>query len=90
MASQRAATPSSLAAAAELTASEQKSLQTVQEQLRAATAAYTAEHPELLKIVSDFTRAIVTAKPQQPLEFAREYFAAAAAAAAGSAGESAK
>ena len=44
----------------------------------AETAAYLSAHPELARLVADFTAAALAAKPDDPLGFAKNYFEAVA------------
>jgi hypothetical protein len=43
-------------------------------QQREEVREYIRKHPELRQIVQDLIKAVVTAKPEKPLDFARDYF----------------
>jgi hypothetical protein len=43
-------------------------------QQRDEVRAYIQKHPELRQIIQDLIKAVVTSKPERPLDFARDYF----------------
>jgi hypothetical protein len=44
-------------------------------QQREEVRQYIRKHPELRQMIQDLITAVVTSKPEKPLEFARDYFA---------------
>lgn len=47
----------------------------VQAELKSAHREYVARHPELRSILNDFVSAVLTEKPADVVEFARQHFA---------------
>jgi hypothetical protein len=69
-----AASKAATAAAQRLTAQEHIAVDDAAAATADETAAYLAEHPELLAIVQAFTKAALDAKPGDVLQFAKDYF----------------
>lgn len=59
---------------ARLSSAESKALSQMREGVALDTGDFIQRHPELQQIVTDFTKAVLEAKPQNVLEFAKDYF----------------